>query len=98
MQPTLRQVPPRAYSPLGVCHFSMQAVARPSYLATDWNFLLDGVATVTFYGGGTPYIAMCPGSSPPPTVTVTEAVFIIDAEFPDLIKPTTWGQIKALYR
>ena len=76
--------------------FSLQNVASPSYFATDWDFLLDGVGTVTFFGGGTPYIAMCPPSSPSPTVTVTEAVFIIDADF--AIEPTTWGRIKALYR
>jgi hypothetical protein len=29
---------------------------------------------------------------------ITEAVLIIDAEFPVTAEPSTWGKVKALYR
>jgi hypothetical protein len=53
---------------------------------------------VTFHGGGAGYITICSATSAPPTVTVTEAVLILDAEFPVAIESSTWGRIKALYR
>lgn len=77
--------------------FTLQDVAMPSYGTTDWAFLMDGVGAVTLHGGATYLLGICTGA-PTPTVTVTEAVFIIDGEFPALIEPTTWGRIKALYR
>jgi hypothetical protein len=76
--------------------FSHQDTARP-LLGATWDFLLDGVGVVTFHGGGTGYTS-CAATSATPTVTVTEAVLIIDAEFPIAIESSTWGRIKALYR
>ena len=76
---------------------ALEKVARP-LSGANWNFLLDGVGAVTFHGGGAGYITICSSTSAPPTVTVTEAVLILDAEFPVAIESSTWGRIKALYR
>ena len=64
-----------------------------------WGFLIDGSAEVSLWGAPAGLVATCTDVSvPPPTATVTEAVLIIDAEFPIPVEPSTWGRIKALYR
>jgi hypothetical protein len=60
-----------------------------------WNFLADGSGEITFQAG---YVLTWCFELRPPTVTVTEAVLIVDAEFPVAIESSTWGKIKALYR
>jgi hypothetical protein len=64
----------------------------------SWNFLRDGTGALTLDGGASGFIMICSPVSPPPTVTVTEAVLIVDAEFPIRTEASTWGRIKALYR
>jgi hypothetical protein len=63
-----------------------------------WSFLGDGTASITLLGAPGEYIHICSPASAPPTLTVTSAVLIIDAEFPIRTEPTTWGRVKALYR
>jgi hypothetical protein len=74
--------------------YSFQAVPING---TTWDFLLDGEADVTLWGAPASTIPECMTAGSP-TATVTEAVFIIDAEFPTAVETTTWGRIKSLYR
>ena len=62
-----------------------------------WSFLMDGVGTIYLHGAD-PYSVCGVSASPSASSVVTEAVFIIDADFPILVEPSTWGKIKALYR
>jgi hypothetical protein len=59
---------------------------------------MDGAADIHLFGAASGYVGICSETSVPPTLTVTEAVLIIDAEFPLAVQPSTWGSIKALYR
>jgi hypothetical protein len=63
--------------------------------STTWSFFMDGVADVTLYGTD-PYTWCNVTSSP--TTNITEAVLLLDAEFPIAVEPSTWGRVKALYR
>jgi hypothetical protein len=63
--------------------------------STTWAFLMDGVGDITL-NGFDPYTWCNVRSSV--SGGITEAVFIIDAEFPVAVEQSTWGKIKALYR
>jgi hypothetical protein len=62
-----------------------------------WDFLLAGYAEVRLDGGGAGFTLNC---SPTiwPDATVTEAVLLVDGEFPVATEGSTWGSIKALFR
>jgi hypothetical protein len=62
-----------------------------------WDFLMDGEGEISLYGAPTALLGLCQ-QGVVPSGTVTEAVLIIDAEFPVATEPSTWGRIKALYR
>ena len=61
-----------------------------------WDFLMDGNGEVDL----TAYVAsgLCDPIAVTPTAQITEAVLIIDGEFPIRAQPSTWGKVKALYR
>ena len=63
-----------------------------------WSFLLDGAADISLSGGPAGFVDICTPTSPAPTITVTEAVLIVDGDFPIAVQTSTWGAIKALYR
>jgi len=63
-----------------------------------WDFLLDGEGEISLTGAPALLIGLCHEPWVVPSGTVTEAVLIIDAEFPVATEPSTWGKIKALYR
>jgi hypothetical protein len=63
-----------------------------------WGFLLDGEGEIILFGGPGGLIADCHQPWVIPSGSVTEAVLIIDAEFPVATEPSTWGRVKALYR
>jgi hypothetical protein len=65
---------------------------------STWDFLLDGTAEINLWGEPSGFILICSPASPSPTLTVTEAVLIIDGDFPIATETSTWGRIKALYR
>jgi hypothetical protein len=60
-----------------------------------WSFLMDGVTNLRLVGADPGTWCLVTTS---PSAVITEAVFIIDAEFPIAAEPTTWGRVKALYR
>jgi len=62
-----------------------------------WDFLLAGYGEVRLDGPGAGFILTC---SPTiwPDATVTEAVLLVDGEFPVATKGSSWGSIKALFR
>jgi hypothetical protein len=62
-----------------------------------WDFLLDGAAQLEMYGEPDAYMSTCTPTAPDPTIDLTEAVLVIDADF---VVPTlheTWGAIKATF-
>jgi hypothetical protein len=61
-----------------------------------WDFLLDGDAPVTLQAGSVG-IPEC-YHKVFPTVAVTGAALIVDADFPVPVRVDTWGRIKASYR
>jgi len=69
--------------------------ATPS--TTTWGFLMDGEAEIRLNGAPVGLVDLCWPVSAEPTATVTEAVLIVDAEFPVPVDATSWGRIKALY-
>jgi hypothetical protein len=58
---------------------------------------MDGQADIKVVGVPSEYPDICYPVSASPTLTVTEAVLIVDAEFPVPVEATTWGRIKALF-
>jgi hypothetical protein len=79
--------------------FGWTAAFRPIPTSgTTWDFLMDGVANVSLYGAPAGLVGLCFENPSSPTAIVTEAVLVIDAEFPIAVQPSTWGRIKALYR
>jgi hypothetical protein len=80
--------------PVGDGPFLSTAPFSTSSGAT-WAFLMDGSGQIEMYAGGRG--TWCSGVVET-TVTITEAVLIVDAEFPVAVEPSTWGKIKALYR
>lgn len=69
-----------------------------TFNAATWAFLLDGEGEISLRGAPTALIGGCHEPWVVPSGTVTEAVLIIDAEFPVAVESSTWGRIKALYR
>jgi len=63
-----------------------------------WGFLMDGEGEVSLFGAPTALVGGCHEPWIVPSGSVTEAVLIVDAEFPVATEPSTWGKIKALYR
>ena len=62
-----------------------------------WDFLLAGYGEVRLDGPGAGFLLIC---TPMiwPEATITDAVLLVDGEFPVSTKTGTWGSIKALYR
>ncbi len=77
--------------------FSWTATFHSNPSTATWGFLMDGQAQITVVGVPSEYSEICYPVSASPTLTVTEAVLTIDAEFPVPVEPTSWGRIKALY-
>ena len=78
--------------------FTSTEAFTTSFPATTWAFLMDGEGELIFYGTPAGLVGLCFEDPIPPTAEVTEAVLIVDAEFPLSIETSTWGKIKALYR
>ena len=62
-----------------------------------WDFLLDGKAHLIVYGAPLILVGICAPIGPPPTIDLTEAVLIVDAEFTVSTENSTWGAIKAAF-
>lgn len=78
--------------------FGWTAAFRPVPSTATWDFLMDGEGEIRLYGAPTFLLGLCHQPYVVPSGTVTEAVLIVDAEFPVSIEASTWGAIKALYR
>lgn len=78
--------------------FTQTALFTKAFANTTWTFLMDGDGELTFHGSPAGLVGLCFMDPVPPTGEITEAVFIIDAEFPIATEASTWGKIKALYR
>lgn len=63
-----------------------------------FGFLDDGDATIAFGGGPPGMLLECSVDPPGPTATVTEATFLLDADFPTPAGIASWGRVKAIYR
>ena len=63
----------------------------------NWTFLADGEGTIWFYGALLFELLDCIYLNPP-SVTVTEATLIFDADIPVPTQVQSWGRIKAAYR
>ena len=71
----------------------VQFVALPR---ATWEYLEAGRGDVDLYGGyGNPWVECYPVSCP--SATVTEAVLVIQADFPVSVGDKSWGAIKALF-
>jgi hypothetical protein len=68
-----------------------------SHIPPNWTFLANGEGAITMYGGPTGTVTDCVDLNSP-SVTVTEATLIFDADIPVPIKVRSWGRIKAAYR
>jgi len=62
-----------------------------------WDFFLAGYAEVRLDGPGAGFILTCTPTIWP-DATVTDAVLLVDGEFPAATEQSTWGSIKALFR
>ena len=62
-----------------------------------WEFLRAGYGEVRLDGPGAGHVLLCTVSIWP-DATVTDAVLVIDGEFPVATEGSTWGSIKALFR
>jgi hypothetical protein len=67
-----------------------------AYRDPTWEFLMDGAGELKLMGG-TGFLPSGCWIVTPPSATVTEAVLLIDADFPVPADQSTWGRIKALY-
>jgi len=63
-----------------------------------WTFLSTGTGQVTINGGPSSFVLTCGPSSPPPTVTITGAWLVVDADIPVPARGASWGRLKAVYR
>lgn len=68
-----------------------------SHIPPNWTFLAGGEGTIEFSGAPAGGVLDCSYLTPP-SVTVTEATLIFDADFPVPAKIRSWGRIKAAYR
>jgi hypothetical protein len=72
----------------------VQFAALPS---ATWEYLKAGRGDVDLYGGySNPWVECYPVTCP--SATVTEAVLVIQADFPVSIGDESWGAIKALFK
>lgn len=67
------------------------------HLPANWTFLADGEGTIWFRGAPAGGPVTCIYLNPP-SVTVTEATLIFDADIPVPTQVQSWGRIKAAYR
>jgi len=63
-----------------------------------WDFLLDGSGEIMLYGYPAGLVGLCFEDPVEPSGVITEAVLLVDGEFPIAVETSTWGRIKALYR
>lgn len=68
-----------------------------SHVPPNWAFLDDGEATITLSGGPGGVLLDCSAFNDP-SLTVTEATLLLDADFPVPAAKPTWGGIKSMYR
>lgn len=83
-----------SYSP---GQFIRTALFEPLSGTASWEFLMDGEGQVGLTGAPASAQTVCDPVLLP-TGNISEAVFIIDADFPLPVRVSTWGRIKALYR
>jgi hypothetical protein len=62
-----------------------------------WDFLLDGEGSLTLSGFPVGMV-LCSSSGPPPTLAVTGAWMVVDADIPTPAPAKSWGALKAAYR
>jgi len=79
----------------GSGEFTWTTAFRPVPPSATWAFFMDGMTNLTFFGVDPGTWCMIASS---PSAIITEAVFIVDAEFPVAVERSTWGKVKALYR
>jgi len=68
-----------------------------SHIPPNWDFLAGGEGGITLYAGPACTVLDCVDLNPP-SVTVTEATLIFDADIPVPTRARSWGRIKAAYR
>jgi hypothetical protein len=67
--------------------------------APTWNFLSDGEGEITLNVGLPPILlGGCYTSWPPPTLDLTGAWILVDADIPTPASTRSWGAVKAIYR
>jgi hypothetical protein len=76
--------------------FELTAQFMPNYEPT-WDFLSDGTGEMGLVAHSCPESDNCWPVTTCSDAVLTEVVFIVSADFPVPIEPTTWGRIKALY-
>jgi hypothetical protein len=86
-----------ALMPVEASPFGWTAEFHATPSTTTWGFLMDGEAEISLSGAPSGLVDLCWPVTEPPTANVTEAVLIVDAEFPVPVEGTNWGRIKALY-
>ncbi len=64
----------------------------------DWSFLSGGSGTIEFMAGPAPTLLGCFPIGPRPTVHVTGAWIVFDADIPVATHDASWGRVKAMYR
>ena len=65
--------------------------------AASWAFLSAGSGSITVYGGPGPSLLGC-SATVLPTVTITQAWLLVDADIPVAAHGASWGAVKAIYR
>jgi len=70
----------------------------PGHPGASWAFLAGGAGSITVYGGPGPALLGCSPSGPLPTVTITQAWLLLDADIPVAAHGASWGAVKAIYR
>lgn len=68
-----------------------------SQVPANWNFLADGEGMITLYGSPVGTLLDCVDLNMP-SLTVTEATLIFDADMPVPTLRRTWGALKSAYR
>ena len=63
----------------------------------NWAFLDDGVGTILLSGGPAGTLLDCEDLDMP-SLEVTEATLLVDADIPVPTAKTSWGRIKTIYR
>jgi hypothetical protein len=86
------------YPPLASGPFTSTAPFTAAFPGSTWAFLLDGTGEIILHGSPAGLVGLCFMNPVPPVGEITEAVLIVDAEFPNPVETSTWGKIKALYR